>query len=146
VIAVVRPDGSAREVAAGLAFPNGMAISKDGSSLIVAESYGACLTAFDIGVEGALSNRRVWADLPGASPDGICLALDGTVWYVPNQRCVHVEEGGGLLDTIELDRGCFVCALGGPDERTLFMAASEWTGEVSTGLKRRTGQILTATV
>jgi sugar lactone lactonase YvrE len=148
MIAVIRPDGSAREVASELAFPNGMAITRDGSSLIVAESYGACLTAFDIGADGALSNRRVWAELPGAAPDGICLSPDGTVWYadVPNQRCVHVEEGGGLLDTIEIDRGCFACALGGPDGRTLFMVATEWTGEISAGPKRRTGQVLTATV
>jgi sugar lactone lactonase YvrE len=114
IIAVVAPDGSARQVADGVAFPNGMVVTPDNSTLILAESYGGCLTAFDIDADGGLSNRRVWADLDGGAPDGICLDAAGDVWYgdVPNKRCVHVREGGEVLQRIDLDRGCFACTLG----------------------------------
>src|SRR5579859_5169131 len=129
MIALVTPDGMARQVADGMAFPNGMAVTPDNSTMIVAESYAAKLTAFDIAADGGLSNRRVWAELgEGAAPDGICLDAEGAVWYadVPDKRCVRVSEGGTVLDTIELDLGCFACALGGPDRQTLFMVANEW--------------------
>jgi sugar lactone lactonase YvrE len=129
MIALVTPDGMARQVADGMAFPNGMAVTPDNSTLIVAESYAAKLTAFDIAADGGLSNRRVWAELgEGAAPDGICLDAEGAVWYadVPDKRCVRVREGGTVLDTIELDLGCFACALGGPDRQTLFMVANAW--------------------
>ena len=145
-LALVTPDGSARQVADGLAFPNGIVVTPDNSTLIVAESYGGRLTAFDIGTDGGLSNRRVWADLGDGVPDGICLDAEGAVWYadVPNSRCVRVREGGEVLQTIELDRGCFACMLGGPDGRTLFMVAREWRGMEGTADEERTGQILTA--
>lgn len=144
-VALVSPDGSARRVADGLAFPNGMAVTPDGSTLIVAESYDNRLTAYDIGADGGLSNRRVWAELGGGVPDGICLDADGAVWYadVPNGRCVRVREGGEVLQTIDLDRGCFACMLGGPGRKTLFMVAQEWNGMESTTKEERTGQILT---
>jgi sugar lactone lactonase YvrE len=130
VIAVVAPDGSARQVADNIAFPNGMAVTPDNSTLIIAESHGKRLTAFDISTDGSLSNRRVWADLGDGVPDGICIDADGAVWYgdVPNKRCVRVREGGEVLQTINLDRGCFACTLGRPDGRTLFMVAAEWHG------------------
>ena len=146
MIALVSPDGSARQVADGIAFPNGMHVTSDGSTLIVAESYANRLTAFDIAADGGLSNRRVWADLRGGVPDGICLDADGAVWYgdVPNKRCVRVGEGGEVLQTIELDRGCFACALGGVDRRTLFMMATEWSGPANMFDGPRTGQVLTA--
>ncbi|MFC4048819.1 SMP-30/gluconolactonase/LRE family protein [Actinomadura syzygii] len=124
-------DGSVREVAGDIAFPNGMAVTPDDSTLVVADSYGHNLLAFDIDGDGGLSNRRVWADLgEAAAPDGICLDAEGAVWYadVPNRRCVRVAEGGTVLDTVELDRGGFACALGGPDGRTLFVVAAEWRG------------------
>jgi sugar lactone lactonase YvrE len=73
IVALVTPDGSARQVADGIAFPNGMVVTPDNSTLIVAESYANKLTAFDIAADGGLSNRRVWANLPGGVPDGICL-------------------------------------------------------------------------
>lgn len=145
IVAVVTPDGSARQVADGLAFPNGMAVTPDDSTLIVAESYGGRLTAFDIAADGGLSNRRVWADLgEAAAPDGICLDAEGAVWYgdVPNKRCVRVREGGEVLQTISLDRGCFACALGGPDGRTLLMIATEWHGTEGMAGGARTGQVL----
>src|SRR5207302_3085283 len=144
-IAVVTPDGSARRVADGVAFPNGMVVTPDNSTLIVAESYGSRLTAFDIGADGSLSNRRLWADLQGGAPDGICLDAENAVWYadVPNKRCVRVREGGEALQTIDLDRGCFACALGGANKRTLFMIATEWHGTTSMADGARTGQVLT---
>ena len=145
VIAQLGRDGHARVVADGLAFPNGVAVTPDDSTLIVAESYGHCLTAFDIAPDGGLSNRRVWADLPGAFPDGICLDAEGAVWYadVPGKRCVRVAEGGRVLETIELDRGCFACMLGGPDSATLFMVAAQYPPASYGPDAPRTGQVLT---
>jgi sugar lactone lactonase YvrE len=145
IIALVTPDGSTRQVAEGVAFPNGMAVTADNSTLIVAESYANRLTAFDIGADGSLANRRVWADLEGGVPDGICLDADDAVWYgdVPNKRCVRVREGGEVLQTIHLDRGCFACMLGGPDRRTLFMVAQEWGGPDNMADGAPTGQVLT---
>jgi len=146
ILALVTPDGSARQVADDLAFPNGIVVTPENSTLIVAESYGNRLTAFDIAADGSLSNRRVWAELDGGVPDGICLDEEGTVWYgdVPNRRCLRVREGGEVLQTIELDRGCFACVLGGPARRTLFMVAQEWGGMESMAEEERTGLVLTA--
>jgi len=146
-VALLAPDGSVRQVADGVAFPNGMAVTPDNSTLIVAESYANKLTAFDIAEDGGLSNRRVWADLGDGVPDGLCLDAEGAVWYadVPNKRCVRVREGGEVLQTIDLDRGCFACMLGGPDGKTLFLVAQEWRGMQSAAdEEERTGQILTA--
>jgi sugar lactone lactonase YvrE len=145
-LALVTPDGSARQVADGVAFPNGIVVTPDNSTLIVAESYANRLTAFDITADGSLSNRRMWAELGGGVPDGICLDAEGAVWYgdVPNKRCVRVREGGEVLQTIALDRGCFACMLGGPDGKTLFMVAQVWSGMESTAEGERTGQLLTS--
>jgi sugar lactone lactonase YvrE len=144
VIALVTPDGVARQVADGIAFPNGMAVTPDNSTLIVAESYAARLTAFEIAADGTLSDRRTWAELGEAAPDGICSDASGAVWYadVPNKRCVRVREGGEVLDQVELDRGCFSCALGGPEGRTLFIVAREWRGLDGAEEEQRTGQVL----
>lgn len=144
-IALVTPDGSARQVAEGVAFPNGMAVTPDDSTLIVAESYASRLSAFDIAADGTLSNRRIWADLKDGVPDGICLDAENAVWYgdVPNKRCVRVREGGEVLQVIDLDRGCFACMLGGEDRRTLFMVATEWGGPDNMTNGSPTGQVLT---
>ena len=144
-VALVPPDGPARVVADGIGFPNGMTVAPDNSTLIVADSYGNELTAFDIAGDGSLSNRRAWANVGDGVPDGICLDADGAVWYadVPNKKCVRVREGGEVLQTIELDRGCFACMLGGPDGRTLFLVTREWdVADIPAGAG--TGQILTA--
>jgi sugar lactone lactonase YvrE len=143
-VARVAPDGTARRVADGLAFPNGVAITADGRTLIQAESYGNRLTAFDIAPDGGLEARRVWADLGDGVPDGICIDAGGAVWYadVPNRRCVRVAEGGAVLDTVEADRGCFACMLGGDRGRTLFVVASEWRGPAQVGQAAGTGQVL----
>ena len=126
----VAADGSVRQVADDIAFPNGMAVTADNSTLIVADSYRHALVAFDIGADGGLSNRRVWAGLGEGTPDGICADAQNAVWYadVPNERCVRVADGGTVLQTIELDRGGFACALGGPGRTTLFIVAAEWRG------------------
>lgn len=147
-IALVSADGAVSQVADGLAFPNGMAVTPDNATLIVAESYGNRLTAFDIAADGGLSNRRVWADLGDGAPDGICLDADGAVWYgdVPNKRCVRVREGGDVVRMVDLDRGCFACMLGGEEGRTLFMMAAAW-GDIETGAAGSpTGQVLTVEV
>ncbi len=147
-IALVSPDGDVHQVADGLAFPNGMAVTPDNRTLIVAESWAEGLTAFDIGDDGSLSGRRVWAATPDDHPDGICLDADGAVWYadVGNGHCVRVREGGEVLETIGLDRGAFACTLGGPDGRTLFMLAAEWRGfdEAEQAIADRTGRVLIA--
>ena len=146
IIALVTPNGAVRQVADGVAFPNGMAVTPDNATVIVAESYARRLTAFAIAADGNLSNRRVWADLGDGCPDGICLDAEGAVWYadVPNKRCVRVREGGELLQTIALDRGGFACMLGGAERRTLFIAASHWRGPETMFDGARTGQLLTA--
>ena len=145
IIALVAPDGSVRKVADGIAFPNGMSVTPDNSTLIIAESYGKKLTAFDIARDGSLLNRRLWAAVDGY-PDGICLDAEGAVWYadVPNQRCVRVREGGEVLQTVDLELGCFACALGGEDKKTLFMVATEWRGmeQMSEVAGERKGQVL----
>jgi sugar lactone lactonase YvrE len=145
IIALVARDGKVRQVADGIAFPNGMAITADNSTLIIAESYGKRLTAFDIAADGGLTNRRVWADLKDGVPDGICIDAEGAVWYadVPNKRCVRVREGGVVLETVNVDRGCFACMLGGADRRTLFIVAAEWRGPAKMADSAPTGQVLT---
>jgi sugar lactone lactonase YvrE len=148
IVVLATPDGSVRQVADGIAFPNGMAVTCDNSALIVAESYGKRLTAFEIAADGGLSNRRVWADLAEGFPDGICFDAENAIWYgdVPNKRCVRVCEGGKVLQTIDLDRGCFSCALGGANQRTLFMVATEWRGFEHMADGTRTGRILAVEV
>jgi sugar lactone lactonase YvrE len=144
ILALVTPGGAVGSVADGLSFANGIAITPDGNTLIVAETYAHRLTAFGIGADGSLGGRRVWAELPGGFPDGICLDAEGAIWYadVPGKRCVRVREGGQVLHTAELDRGCFACTLGGPGRRTLFMMAAEYPPPADRA-RPRTGQVLT---
>jgi sugar lactone lactonase YvrE len=149
-IALVTSDGEAREVASGLAFPNGMIVTPDNATLIVAESFARRLSAFDIAADGRLSNRRVWAAVTG---DGICLDADGAVWCSdvgPDEHGVvlRVREGGDVLDRIELDRPCYACMLGGDDGRTLFMVVAKWFGpdRIDELIEAKTGRVLTARV
>ena len=130
LIALITPDGSVAQVTGDLAFPNGMAISADGATLVVAESYANRLTGYDIGRDGCLAGRRVWAETPGDHPDGICMDADGAVWYadVGNQHCVRVREGGQVLATVELDRGAFACALSRGDDPRLYVVGQTWGG------------------
>ena len=143
--ALATPDGAVRQVADGFGFPNGMAVTPDDSTLLVAESYAHVLTAFDITPDGGLANRRVWAHLgEKAAPDGICLDAEGAVWYadVPNRRCVRVREGGEVLQTVDTGLGCFSCALGGPDGRTLLMVVADWSKGPAMFTGAPTGRIL----
>jgi sugar lactone lactonase YvrE len=129
-------------------FPNGMVITPDGGTLIVAESWAGRLTAFDIEPDGGLSGRRVWAGVGG---DGIALDADGAIWasdMAGDQPVVQrVAEGGEILDRIELDAACFACALGGADGRTLFLMVAEWRGVegMASLFQERTGRVLTTT-
>jgi sugar lactone lactonase YvrE len=118
----VDPGGQLSVVAEGLEFPNGTVITPDGETLIVAESLGRRLTAFDISAGGELSNRRVWADLRShrITPDGICLDASGAVWVAGGPTAMRVAEGGELLDTARFSQPCIACMLGGPDGRELF--------------------------
>jgi sugar lactone lactonase YvrE len=153
IIALVTPDGSSRRVADGIAFPNGMVVTPDNSTLIVAESFAGRLTAFDIADDGGLSNRRVWAD--GVGPDGICMDAEGAIWTDAVQFGENVvgrvREGGEVLERVQLDMPCFACMLGGEDGRTLFMLTADW--RMSEGFADniarltegpRTGRLLTA--
>ena len=145
IVALITPDGVARQVADDVAFPNGMVVTPDNSTLIVAESYGKQLSAFDIAADGSLANRRIWAKVDD-HPDGICLDAEGAIWYgdVGNKHCVRVREGGEVLQTIRLDRGCFACILGGPGRGTLFLVANEWGGPDAMAARERAGRVLTA--
>jgi sugar lactone lactonase YvrE len=149
IVALVTPDGSVRQVADGIAFPNGMAVTPDNSTLIVAESFAQRLTAFDIADDGSLSNRRVWAD--GVGPDGICIDAEGAVWTgvggFTDNLVGRVRDGGEVL----VGMPCFACMLGGDDRKTLFMLAADWrmTEGFEENIARltegpRTGQVLTA--
>jgi sugar lactone lactonase YvrE len=155
IIALVTPDGEARQVAGDLEFPNGMVVTPDNSTLIISESFTGRLIAFDIAADGSLSNRRVWAE--GLAPDGICMDAEGAVWVqTANTRShsgrddalegavVRIREGGEVLQRIEHDRPIFTTMLGGPDRATLFLLAAEWRGieHVDEAVAARTGQVL----
>ncbi len=130
-IYLVPAAGRPRLVAEDLDFPNGMAVSADNSTLIVAESYRHRLTAFTISEDGDLEQRRVFAQLEaGRPPDGISIDVDGAVWVadVPNQSCSRVAEGGTVLAEHAFDRGVFACMLGGPGGDTLFAVGARWPG------------------
>jgi len=130
VMARIDPDGTVSAAADQLHFPNGTVITPDGGTLIVAETLGMRLSAFDRAPDGSLSNRRVWADLGGRVPDGICLDAEGMVW-VANPlapECFLVAEdpaAGDVVDVITTSQPCFACMLGGDDGRTLYMLTAE---------------------
>jgi sugar lactone lactonase YvrE len=139
VLVRVDPDGRAEPVADDLLFPNGTVITADGSTLIVGESAGARLTAFDIGGDGSLTNRRVWAQLEGAVPDGICIDADDGIWVASpmSNEVLRVLEGGEVTERVALDRGAFACMLGG--ER-LFICTAQSSDPVESA-QLRTGRI-----
>ncbi len=148
-IALVTTDGLARQVADNIMFPNGMVVTPDNSTLVVAESWAHRLTAFDIGGDGSLSNRRVWAAVDG---DGICFDAEGAIWCSGvsggQPECLRVREGGEVLERISHDAACFACMLGGADGRTLFLMNAEWRGVERMGelFQSTTGKIETVRV
>jgi len=146
-LALVEADGTVRLAAEDLHFPNGSMISPDGKTLIVGETFAGRLSAFDIGADGALSNRREWASILPRIPDGACLDAEGAAWVAnpAAPECVRVAEGGKVLEVIETSAPCFACMLGGEDGRTLFMLTSRpATAEEGDGKPR--GWIETVTV
>ncbi|MEV6279136.1 SMP-30/gluconolactonase/LRE family protein [Nocardia sp. NPDC051832] len=157
-IRLIDPDGIIRDVAGGIEFPNGMVITPDGSTLVIAESFAGRLTAFDIGDDGSLSGRRTWAE--GLGPDGICIDSGGGIWCqtadmpdpqnpsVPAGVVVRVLEGGEITHRVETDLPCFSCALGGPEGRHLFLLCNEFEGvdQLEAVLARRSARIYVAEV
>ncbi|MGE0222296.1 MAG: SMP-30/gluconolactonase/LRE family protein [Acetobacteraceae bacterium] len=127
----VDPDGRVHVAAEDLLFPNGTVITPDGKRLIIGETMGNRLTAFDIAPDGGLSNRRVWAQDAKLFPDGICLDADGAIWVADprGNRVVRVREGGAVTDTVALPgRNAYACMLGGDDRRTLFICTAPGSG------------------
>lgn len=125
-IVLVHSDGSTEIAAEDLDFPNGTVITPDGKTLIVGESFGARLTAFDIQENGSLTNRRVWAQMDGAVPDGICLDEAGGIWVASpiSHEVLRVVEGGKVTDRINIKNQAYACMLGGEDGKTLFILTS----------------------
>ncbi len=146
-LALVLPDGTAKVAAQGLSFPNGLAITPDGRTLIVAETLGSALAAFDIAADGLLSSRRVWAPTAPRVPDGISLDAEGAVWFANPlaPECVRIGEGGQVLETVETQQPCFACMLGGKDGRCLFMLTAP-TFEAREAAAEPRGKVLAAVV
>ncbi|TCK25550.1 SMP-30/gluconolactonase/LRE family protein [Pseudonocardia endophytica] len=138
-IELVADDGSHRRVAGDIDFPNGMVVTPDGSTLVIAESFAGRLSAFDVADDGSLSGRRVWAE--GLGPDGICVDSESAIWSQaadvaahsgnpsdPAGACVRVLDGGEITHRVETDLPCFACVLGGPEGRHLFLLCNEFEG------------------
>jgi sugar lactone lactonase YvrE len=137
----VTPAGEVAQVARDLLFSNGMAITAGADTLIVAESHANRLTAFRIGPDETLADRRTWAEAGDDHPDGICVDADGAVWYadVANHHCVRIREGGEVLATVQMDRGAFACILSRDDDPQLYVVGQQYGGPESAG---RTGQVV----
>lgn len=147
-IALVRNDGTSQLVADGLALPNGMVITPDGRTLICGETLGARYTAFDIEEDGILSNARLWAEVPGETPDGCCLDAEGAVWCssFASRSVVRVLPGGALTDRIPVtNTNPYGCMLGGAERRTLFILCAD-THERPKTLELKSGKILAVEV
>jgi sugar lactone lactonase YvrE len=125
-IVLVTPDGKAEVAAENLYFPNGSVITPDGRTLIVAETWGNRLTAFDIESDGSLKNRHIWADLKGVFPDGICLDAEGAVWVAAPHpgEVLRVHNGGNVTHRLRVSTKPYACMLGGVDRRTLFICTA----------------------
>jgi len=139
----IDPDGTSEEAASDMGFPNGSVIMPGGRTLVVGESMAGRLTAFDISPDdGALSRRRVWAQLEGCAPDGCCLDADGCIWVANafGAECIRVAEGGEVIDRVVTTQPCYACMLGGEDRRTLYCvtAPSSTAADVR---PRRAGRI-----
>lgn len=139
---VIEPDGTSRIAATGLVFPNGSVITPDNASLIVAETFAHCLTAFSIGEGGVLHTPRLWADLGKITPDGICLDASGALWVASpsTHEVVRVKPGGEILARIHSIGVPYACMLGGQDRRTLFILTAE-TDDPEQADKIRSGRI-----
>jgi sugar lactone lactonase YvrE len=145
-LVLVHPDGRAEIAAKDLMFPNGTVITPDGRTLILGETFAAQLTAFDIGADGRLSNRRVWAKLEKAVPDGICLDAEGAIWVASpvSKGVLRVRAGGEVVQRIGVEHQAYACMLGGDDRRTLYLCTAANHDPAKTGDK--TGRIEVARV
>jgi sugar lactone lactonase YvrE len=148
-LVLIEANGSHRIVADGLNFPNGMVLTDDGASLVVAETFGHRLTAFDRAADGSLKNRRVFADLGEYTPDGICLDIEGGIWVASfaTGDFIRVVEGGDITDQFKVSAGkaAVACQIGGADNRTLYCMTFE--GEIEDIMKgERRGRIEVVTV
>ncbi len=134
-LARIAPDGAVSVAADDLRFPNGSVITPDGATLIVGQTMGASYVAFTIGADGALADRRVWAETPNMFPDGCCLDADGGIWFADalGAQVVRVTEGGEITHRLSTPMPTYACMLGGPDETTLYAlcAPSSMTHETS---------------
>ena len=141
-LVMVTPDGQARTVADGLLFPNGAVITPDGKTLVIAETFGYRLTAFDVAADGSLSGRRSWAELGNVMPDGICLDAEGAIWTGSplTAEFLRIREGGEITDRIACTQPAIACALGGADGRTLYMVSGPTT-RPEEALAARAGRI-----
>lgn len=142
-LARVEPDGQVFAESAELLFPNGTVITDDGKTLIIGESQGGRLSAFDVAEDGSLTNHRLWADIAPNVPDGICLDAEGGVWSADprNHEVIRVEEGGEVTARLSTgDEGAYACMLGGPERRTLFACVNSGSGPDAE--KRREGRIV----
>ena len=146
-LVLAMPDGKARVVARDLEFPNGTVITPDGKTLIVGESFGAKLTAFDVESDGSLARRRVWAAIENMVPDGICLDAEGAIWVASplSEEMLRVREGGTVTHRFKPSLHPYACMLGGADRRTLFMVTAE-THDPTEALAKRSGRIETVEV
>ncbi len=146
-LAYVTPEGEAKVAAEDLHFPNGPVITPDGRTLILGETLGGVLTAFDIAPDGGLSNRRVWAQTWPRVPDGIALDADGAIWIANPiaPECARIAAGGEVLEVVETGQPCFACMLGGDDGQTLFMLTAASSDHEAAAAKQ-TGRILVAEV
>jgi sugar lactone lactonase YvrE len=133
--------------ATGLISPNGTVLTPDGRTLIVAETHGARLTAFDVQPDGTLTNQRIWASLPSVWPDGIALDAEGAVWVANavGPECLRVGEGGAILARVATSDRCFACALGGPDRQTLYLITGPGGGR-ERAIAQRGGKVETTRV
>ncbi len=146
-LACIAPDGAVSVAASDLHFPNGSVITPDGETLIVGETLGGVLTAFDIGEDGALSGRRLWASTAPRFPDGIALDAENAIWIANPlaPECARIAQGGAVLEVIDTGEPCYACMLGGEDGRSLFML----TARTSVGHEAAaspTGKVLVAEV
>lgn len=139
---LVTPEGDVSVAASDMAFPNGTVITDDGKTLIIGETFGGCLSAFDIESDGSLFNRRVWAPIKAAVPDGICLDAEGGVWVASpvSAEVFRVLEGGEVTDRFSVSTQAFACMLGGSDGRTLFVCTASSSNPTDCA-KNRDGRI-----
>jgi sugar lactone lactonase YvrE len=143
----ISPEGTVSVAASDMHFPNGTVITPDGATLIIGESLGGALTAFDLGADGSLSRRRLWASTLPRAPDGIALDAEGRIWIANPiaPECALLAQGGEVVEVIDTGQPCFACMLGGENGRTLFMLTAA-ASNADRAVAAATGKLLVATV